>query len=366
VNADSPYSFSRDPGGISQGRAFVISILIHALLFLIGDNMPDRKPDEKEKAKAAELKEPKMVTIEFEVEDARPPEPEPPDVPLEFVWVDPSTATKTEPPKDTKRFSFANTKASDDSPEIDKGEARIDGIQDKVLQTYNAPKDKPMPLKPLLNKPEAKPEQPKEQPKDFAKAPATPKPEPKPKPEPNPTALAKKSEQGNTKPRLTASPPQPKPSEPKPKPAPKPEPRPSRPRTLEEARQQMAKRNPGQIMKQDGGAKRKRAKVSIDARGSELGVYSSKLIEAITQCWHDKLDSYPGIIPPGGKVVVQFRVHLDGRVTDTRTASSSVGALQSYFCLQSITEPAPFDEWPESMHRMLGKDYHDVQFTFHY
>jgi len=364
VNAESPYSHARDPGEISQGRAFVISILVHALLFLIGDNMPRKKSEESDQAKAAVLKEPKLVNIEFEIEDARPPEPEAPDVPLEFVWVDPTTATKTEPPKDTKRFSFASTVASDDAPEIDKGEARIDGIQDKVLQTYNAPKDKPMPLQPLLKKPEAAPEQPKEQPKDFAKTPEQPKPEPKtaPKPKDKPFTVAKKSDPGNTAPKLTASPPRPKST------APSPEPKPvePRPRRLDQVKPQLSKLNPGQLMNQDGGAKRKRAKVSIDAKGSELGVYSGKLIEAITQCWYDKLDAYPGNIPPGGRVVVQFRVHLDGRVTETRTASSTVGALQSYFCVQSITEPAPFDEWPESMHRMLGKDYHDVQFTFHY
>ena len=110
MRAETPHSFERDPGELSTGKAFLLSLLIHVLLFGVGHNMPVSPPEKaanKDKTKPEEVK---MVTIEFELQDTRPA-PEPKDTPLEFVWVDPAN-TAAEPPKDTKRYSFANSVAA--------------------------------------------------------------------------------------------------------------------------------------------------------------------------------------------------------------------------------------------------------------
>ncbi len=353
----TPHSHPRDPGEISPGRAFVISLLIHALLFLVGDNLPRKTPDETRKDPTATPDETKLVTIEFELEDGRPPEPEAPDIPLEFVWVDPTQASETAP-EDTKRYSFANTRASNASPEVDTGMAKIDGAQDKVLRTYDAPREQPTPLQPVMSQPENAAQKPDEQPKDFAAAPDRPKVAPKPAPK----QLAKKEPEGNTRPRpkMTAAPAAPPP-------APKPEPKPAeeRPRTLAEARAKVANLNPGQRMLQEGGVER-RGRVAIDAKASPMGEYDARLISAIQQRWFQILDESGVDKSRTGKVVVSFRLHSDGRVDEVRTTSTSLGALLTYYCESAIQDPAPFEKWPSFMSSLLGKDSRLVSFTFFY
>lgn len=338
--------------------------MVHALLFLVGDNLPKKKADEAKEADKSETKEVKMVTIEFDIEDARPPDPEPQDVPLEFVWVDPMSSAE-EPPKETKRYSFASTKASNPSPDIDTGKAKIDGIQDKVLQTYDAPREKPMPLQPLLKEPQPEPEQPKEQPQELVKAPE--KPKVPPKPETKPAQMAKKAPEGNTRPKpepktkMTASPAEPAPQAER---EPKPKPTPPRPRTLAQAKAQIAK-PASQAMKQDGGVKRKSEIAMVDAQGSEFGRYDQQLIDAIRHRWWDILDDHPTSLR-AGRVVIEFRLHDDGRVSDVRQAESSVGYLQGYLCERAVSEPAPYPRWPESMRLLVNSGARDIKFIFKY
>lgn len=364
MRAETPHSFERDPGELSAGKAFFISLLVHVLLFGIGHNMPVKPPQQADKKNRAKPDEVKTVTIEFELQDTRPA-PQPKDTPLEFVWVDPSN-TAAEPPKDTKRYSFANSVAANPSPQLDTGQAKIDGLQDKVLQSYDEPRVKPMPLQPLLSKPQAEPEQPREQTKELAAAPSRPKAQPKA--EPSPKLAGKESPEGNTlsKPKLTAPPPSPKTTETAKSEARKPEQtEPKRPRTIAEARQQMASRPAGMMTKQDGGVTRQ-AKVSIDAKGSEFGEYDARLIGAITSRWKLLIDDTPEAPARIGLVVIQFRLHADGRVSMVQQAQSTVGFSLGWICQRAVTDPAPFEKWPDSMRLTAGQDYRDVKFTFHY
>lgn len=364
MRAETPHSFERDPGELSTGKAFFISLLIHVLLFGIGHNMPVKPSEKAEKKERARPEEVKTVTIEFELQDTRPA-PEPKDTALEFVWVDPSNSA-VEPPKDTKRYSFANSVAANPSPEIDAGQAKIDGLQDKVLQSYDEPRVKPMPLQPLLSKPQAKPEQPTEQKKETAATPSRPKA--RPKAEPSPKLAGKESPEGNTrsKPKLTAPPPAPKAIETAKSDAEATDPpKPKRPRTIAEANQQIASRPPGMMTKQDGGVTRQ-ARVSIDAKASEFGEYDARLIGAITTRWQSLIDDTPDAPVRVGRVVIQFRLHADGRVSMVKQAQSTVGFSLGWICQRAITDPAPFEKWPDSMRLITGQDYRDVKFTFHY
>ncbi|NBV25305.1 MAG: hypothetical protein EBS05_25750, partial [Proteobacteria bacterium] len=152
------------------------------------------------------------------------------------------------------------------------------------------------------------------------------------------------------------------------KPAPPPEPGEaetivSRPRTIKEALARKAESGlVGDRMKQDGGVKSV-GPSALDVRGMTFGAYDAAIIQAIQQRWYSLLESRP---TPHGKVVVEFRMHYDGRVTDLKVNDADVGELYSLFCQKAIQDPAPFPRWPSDMRRQFQSDHRDVTFTFYY
>jgi outer membrane biosynthesis protein TonB len=152
------------------------------------------------------------------------------------------------------------------------------------------------------------------------------------------------------------------------KPAPPPEPgeadtKVSRPRTIKEALARRAESGlVGDKMKQDGGVKNLGVS-ALDVRGMSFGAYDAAIIQAIQQRWYSLLESRP---TPRGKVVVEFRMHFDGRVTDVKVNDADVGELYSLFCQKAVQDPAPYPRWPSDMRRQLQADYRDVRFSFYY
>ena len=152
------------------------------------------------------------------------------------------------------------------------------------------------------------------------------------------------------------------------KPTPPPEPgeadtKVSRPRTIKEALARRAESGlVGDKMKQDGGVKNLGVS-ALDVRGMSFGAYDAAIIQAIQQRWYSLLESRP---TPRGKVVVEFRMHFDGRVTDVKVNDADVGELYSLFCQKAVQDPAPYPRWPSDMRRQLQADYRDVRFSFYY
>jgi hypothetical protein len=253
-------------------------------------------------------------------QEKKPVDQEPPT--LTFVEVDPAQATP-DPPKDTKNYSAFNSLAANPEVSIDSEKPKIDGTQDKVPKVEDALR--PTPPQPLT---ELKPE------------PRPPKAEPKPD-QPGDLALAKPAD---TKPAEAEKPP--------------------RPRTLAEVR---SRENLilGKKMKEDGGVERHGRISAFDAQGTLTGNYDWALVAAVQQCWYNILDETMTPTPPG-KVVVEFRLHSDGYVTDVRILETNVGEIQSLFCQRAIEKPAPFARWPEGMQRELGKNNRLVKFAFYY
>jgi hypothetical protein len=77
------------------------------------------------------------------------------------------------------------------------------------------------------------------------------------------------------------------------------------------------------------------------------------------------LDKYNYTFDRSGKVVVQFRLNYDGRITDMKLVESSVGEVHALICQRAVLEPAPYERWPSDLRRMVGNS-RDVQFTFYY
>lgn len=255
---------------------------------------------------------------------ASQPEPAQREIPLIFTEVDPSTAVP-EPPKNAKYYGAQSTRAANPDAAIESVVPKADGKQDKMVRLQDVPKPGPQPLQPSLppeKAPEPEPPKAKSEPiGDLAKA----------KPD---AALG----QAPVVPR-------------------------ERPRTLAAARQQRAMLA-GEQMKQDGGT-HERGKLALDVAGTAFGSYDAALIAAVQQRWYDLLD-VTQFAQRSGKVILEFRLHYDGRITDLKVDGNEVGEMLGILCQRAILDPNPYAPWPSDMRRAIAKNYRDVLFTFYY
>ena len=398
--------------------AFVCSVAMHGLVmvawefrahlphFAWMDSLKEQFARLNPAALLMKLDEPKPLPPELKKFLATAPPPEEPPMPaLTFVDVDPALAA--EPPKDAKFYSAVSTRAANPDTKVESNVPKIDGKQEQFAKLTEvakplppaepppAPKPKaPTPPPEAKTSPEPKPSppppapkvEPVPQPKPVAQPAPTPKVEPQPlQPAPTPKPLPA----GDTQPKPKTAPPAapsptpvqvakvtaPAPETAAPalntstaKPTPPPEPgeadtKVSRPRTIKEALARRAESGlVGDKMKQDGGVKNLGVS-ALDVRGMSFGAYDAAIIQAIQQRWYSLLESRP---TPRGKVVVEFRMHFDGRVTDVKVNDADVGELYSLFCQKAVQDPAPYPRWPSDMRRQLQADYRDVRFSFYY
>jgi hypothetical protein len=270
-----------------------------------------------------------------------PPIPEkiaavtPAPAPLMFVEVDPANAMR-EPPKAPKFYGAKNTAAA--NPRITKASTVPDirGQQAKVLKTTENGKPKAQPAQPTpLPHPEtvAQKSTPKKEytPGDLASA--------------RPADTARDSK-GETE---TATDAQPQPVY-------------QRPRTIAEA---MARNGTlGEKTRQAGGVNRVNMTSSLDVKSTALGSYEEQMAEAIKDRWYQLLDKISA--NASGKVVVKFKLHPDGRVTEVKTIQNGVTELLGSFCEQAIYDPEPYQPWPREMRIEIPADTIEFQFTFYY
>jgi hypothetical protein len=266
------------------------------------------------------------------------PKPKPPPLvlrepPLIFVNVSPAQAV-AEPPKDAKYYSDKNSVAANPQADQITEVPKIEGTQDQVPKTEEVPRDKFVPLQP------------------------TPPP-----PKPQEAQIEQKPKPAYTPGDLTLA---------KPAPTPRPdegtanEAKPERPRTIKEARARLEQnRLPGEKMQQDGGVQRRRESASLDTKATPFGAYDAALVEAICQRWYSLLDAREYASDSRGKVVLQFRLHPDGRVSDMNVSVNTAGEVLGLICQKAVLDPSPFAAWPSDMRRTLG-DMRNIQFTFYY
>src|SRR5436190_2300529 len=254
--------------------------------------------------------------------------PRQPEVRLTFVEVDPSTPTH-EAPKDAKFYGTKATRAANPDDTLSTELPKIDGTQNKVMRTEDVPKpSKPFPLQPAI-----------EPAKDDRQE------EPKPKSENPPGDLAKAKPITDGVNLGTGE-----------------EQKRQRPRTVAEAmaRNQLV----GEKAKVDGAAK-VRGRVSLDVKVTPFSSYDAAFIAAVQQRWYDLLDSSQ-FSQRSGKVVLEFKLTYDGRISDLKASDNEVGEILSLLCQRAILDPAPYARWPDDMRRMIGSNFREVTFTFYY
>jgi hypothetical protein len=326
------WSLRREQAEVSRlAWAFAISLALHLLVF--GTYQTGKKYNLWQNLHwPAWLQPPKLLT-ELIKKKAPPPPPPQQDIPLIFVNVSPAQAT-AEPPKDAKFYSDKNARAA--NPEADKitEMPKIDGKQTEVAKTEDVPREKFVPLQPSRPAPQPQEAQPEVKPKPAY----TPGDLTMAKPSPTP-----RKDDGDAN-----------------------EAKPARPRTVKEAlARQQDNRLPGEKIKQDGGVQRRHEIASLDTKATPFGAYDAALVEAISQRWWTLLDERDYASDSRGKVVLQFRLHYDGRITDMNVADNSAGEVLGLICQKAVLDPAPFAAWPSDMRRTLG-DTRSIQFTFYY
>ena len=263
-----------------------------------------------------------------------PPKPPPPrEAPLMFVEVNPANAV-VEPPKNAKYYAAQSTRKSNpDVGEVDV--PKISGQQERVTRTEDTQLSKAQPLQPSMPSPKPQPVE------DEAK--------PKPTQRPGDLTMAKpddlehKSESDAPKPK---------------------------PKTVAEAKsrlgQQQRLATNAERSKQDGGVRERNVVSSLDAIGSPFGAYDATIVAAIQERWYGLLEERNYASDKTGKVVLEFRLNYDGRVTDMKVVENTVDEILCLLCQKAIMDPAPFARWPSDMRRMANADYRDVRFTFYY
>jgi outer membrane biosynthesis protein TonB len=266
---------------------------------------------------------------------AQPPKPQN-EMPLMFIEVSPDLAV-ADAPKDARHYAAHSTRATQSDPaDKDTGVPKITGQQDQVPRTEDTKLSRAQPLQPALPQP----------PPDE-----TPKEEQKPAPalSPNALTLGKPSDQS--------------------KPADGQADRPRR-MTVAEAKarqaQQQALSTAGQKMRQDGGVQQRGPRITFDAVGTPFGAYDALVVAAVQERWYGLLEQRSYASDRSGKVVLEFNLHHDGRVTDLIVAENTVDELLCLLCQKAILDPSPFARWPSEMRRLTKGDSREVRFTFYY
>ena len=284
---------------------------------------------------------------------ARVPEPEKIKEKNTFVPVDPKTATPEPPKKPIPLFFNANSRATQEEPA--KGEQPqlvIDGKNDFIPGSINHP---------------TPPTQ--TQPSDASKTLSPVDLHPK-KIIRNPAATIALNPAGTSakKRKLAALSDPLEPANVLGQPVPlKPEtalPGQPRPPTLAEAKQHLtAGMQANRKIKQNGGAQRK-GPASLNVRLTGYGDYDARFVNAVRLAWM-QYRAKPGWFQPR-TVMVQFKLHHDGTITDLAVGEKSAKTMQAYYCRQALEIPAPFAKWTDTMRREIGVDFRQCHFTFRY
>ena len=133
-----------------------------------------------------------------------------------------------------------------------------------------------------------------------------------------------------------------------------------RPRLLRDTAQRSYQ---GERMAQSGGVGRVALNSSLATKGSIVGDYDSRFVEAVRSHWYTLLENRTSI--SAGSVKLQFVLHADGRVDQMKLLDENVGDVLELICERAIFY-SPYDPWPPEMRKELRSDEREVCFTFYY
>ena len=334
--------------------AAVVALVVHLLVFLLWTGAavwvrkaPDQAPDW-----VKNLVQPTGPMPVKSVDPAQDPAWQ--EVPLTFIEVDPALAVK-DPPKDAKFYSAANAVSGQAIPSQKAlKDPEITGTQKTMPKTFDTAKPSPTP-------PQA---QPKEE-----EAPATPETAVRQEKKdfktaqplggvqnPGETQLAKVEPKAATE----------RPQEER-KPVEAQESGTPRRKPIKRLAQAMEQKGiiRGEKMLQPGGSSRFSISPSFDVKSTPFGEYDLRMIAAVQERWWALLEERHYALERTGKVVLKFRLHGDGTISQMTTAEATVGETLSFTCEAAVMGASPFGRWP-SVLKAQALDPREITFTFHY
>lgn len=104
---------------------------------------------------------------------------------------------------------------------------------------------------------------------------------------------------------------------------------------------------------------------SLDAKYSEFGDYTQRMLEAIQAAWYIAANRMT-IARTSSVVVVEFTLYSDGTIDDAKVIFSNAPAAAEYACLDAVQSRAPFEPWRADMVAIVGKKSEKTCITFHY
>ena len=106
--------------------------------------------------------------------------------------------------------------------------------------------------------------------------------------------------------------------------------------------------------------------IAVDARFSNYGDYTQRMMEAIQSSWWSIIERSRFESVTRGNVIVRFRLHRDGTVTDAKVLSTEVTRVMTLACKDAVMAPAPYDIWRADMVAMYGEsDTVTINFIYH-
>jgi len=93
--------------------------------------------------------------------------------------------------------------------------------------------------------------------------------------------------------------------------------------------------------------------------------YDHVVFEKVQKQWVYLID-HVGLYGRAGTVQVQFSMLYDGSVQNVCVTSNSVGEIYGLYCVKAIQDAAPFDPLPVDLHKLVGDEPREANFTFYY
>ncbi|HIG26462.1 MAG TPA: hypothetical protein EYQ50_01175 [Verrucomicrobiales bacterium] len=121
-----------------------------------------------------------------------------------------------------------------------------------------------------------------------------------------------------------------------------------------------------QKIRQKGGTEKWSIEAGLDVMQTPFGSYDRAMIEAIRQHWFDLLIERDFTHQRTGRVVIEFKLHYTGKITDLDISENKVGPLLGLLCQMAVRNPSPFPKWPKNLTMIHGRNYRNIRFTFHY
>ncbi|MCX6925828.1 MAG: energy transducer TonB [Verrucomicrobia bacterium] len=105
---------------------------------------------------------------------------------------------------------------------------------------------------------------------------------------------------------------------------------------------------------------------SLDIKERQFGPYYKALMKAVEERWIGLLEQRDYLPQKAGSVVLEFKLHRDGRVTDMKVVDSTVNEVLCLICQKSVVDPCPFARWPNEMQQSIGSEQCTLTLTFKY